>query len=74
MSNQFEIVRAQASKLSPEERAQLAGRLIASLVEDHEIEDAWEAEVEHRIEEVESGRAKLIPAADSIARTRAAIK
>jgi len=31
-------------------------------------------EVERRIEEIESGRAKLIPAADSIARARAAIK
>jgi len=42
--------------------------------EDHEIENAWAAEVERRLEEIESGRAKLIPAADSIARARAAIK
>jgi putative addiction module component (TIGR02574 family) len=74
MSNQLDIVEAQALKLSPEERAQLADRLITSLFEDHEIEDAWSAEVERRIEEIESGRAKLIPAADSIARARAAIK
>jgi putative addiction module component (TIGR02574 family) len=74
MSNQLEIVEAQALKLSPEERAQLADRLITSLFVDHEIEDAWSAEVERRIEEIESGRAKLIPAADSIARARAAIK
>ena len=74
MSNQLEIVEAQALKLSPEERAQLADRLITSLFEDHEIEDAWAVEVERRIEEIESGRAKLIPAADSIARARAAIK
>lgn len=74
MSNQLEIVEAQALKLSPEERGQLADRLITSLFEDHEIEDAWAAEVERRIEEIESGRAKLIPAADSIARARAAIK
>ncbi len=74
MSNQLEIVEAQALKLSPEERAQLADRLITSLFEDHEIENTWAAEVERRIEEVESGRAKLIPAADSIARARAAIK
>ena len=74
MSNQLEIVEAQALKLSPEERAQLADRLISSLFEDHEIEDAWAAEVERRIEDVESGRAKLIPAVDSIARARTAIK
>ena len=74
MSNQLEIVGAQALKLSPEERAQLADRLITNLFEDHEIEDAWAVEVERRIEEIESGRAKLIPATDSIARARAAIK
>jgi len=74
MSNQLEIVEAQALKLTAEERAQLADRLLTSLFEDHEIENVWAAEVERRIEEIESGRAKLIPAADSIARARAAIK
>lgn len=74
MSNQFEMVQAQALKLSPEERAQLADRLVASLFKDQDIEDAWAAEVERRIDEIESGRAALIPAADSIARARAAIK
>ena len=74
MSNQLEIVEAQALKLTAEERAQLADRLLTSLFEDHEIENVWAAEVERRIEEIESGRAKLIPAADSIARARAAVK
>jgi len=74
MSDQLEIVEAQALKLSPEERARLADRLVASLFNDQEIEDSWAAEVERRVEEIESGRATLIPAADSIARARAAIK
>ena len=74
MANQLEMVEAQALKLSPEERAQLADRLITSLFDDQEIESAWATEVERRIEEIESDRAKLIPAADSIARARAAIK
>jgi putative addiction module component (TIGR02574 family) len=74
MSNQLEIVEAQALKLSPEDRAQLADRLVASLFKDQEIEDAWAKEVELRIDEIESGRVALIPAADSIARARAAIK
>ena len=73
MSDQLDIVEAQALKLPPEERAQLADRLVARLFKDQNIEDAWSAEVERRIEEIESGRAKLIPAADSIARARAAI-
>lgn len=48
--------------------------MIANLFEDREIEDAWAAEVERRVEEIENGQAKLIPAADSIARARAAMK
>lgn len=74
MANQLALVEAQALKLTAEERAQLADRLLASLSEDHEIEEAWAAEVERRIEEIESGRAPLIPAAEAIARARAAIK
>jgi putative addiction module component (TIGR02574 family) len=74
MSNELEIVEAQALKLSPKERAELADRLLASLFKDNEIEEAWAVEVERRIDEIESGRAKLIPAAEAIARVRAAIK
>ncbi len=74
MSSQLDIVEAQALKLLPEERARLADRLISSLFEGQEIEDAWAAEVERRIGEIESGRATLVPAADAIARARAAIK
>jgi len=69
----LEIVEAQAFQLSPEERAQLADRLIASLFDDQQIENEWAAEVERRIEEIEGGRALLIPAATAIARARAAI-
>jgi acetylornithine deacetylase/succinyl-diaminopimelate desuccinylase-like protein len=60
--------------LTAEERAQLADRLLASLFEDHEVEEAWAVEVERRIVEIEGGRPKLIPAADAIARARVAIK
>ncbi|HVQ61423.1 MAG TPA: addiction module protein [Burkholderiales bacterium] len=74
MSSQLEIVEAQALKLSAEERAELADRLLASLFKDNEIEEAWAVEVERRIEEIENGRAKLVPAAEAIARIRAAIK
>lgn len=74
MSSQLEMIEAEAKKNTAEERAELADRLITSIFEDHEIEQAWSAEVERRIEEIESGRAKLIPAAESIAKARAAIK
>lgn len=74
MSSALEAVEAQALMLTPEERAQLADRLIASLFGDREVEEAWAVEVERRIEEIESGRTKLISAAEAIARARAAIK
>jgi putative addiction module component (TIGR02574 family) len=74
MSSQLETVEAEALKLTAEERAQLADRLLASLFEDREVEEAWAVEVERRIEEIESGRSKLISAADAIARARAATK
>ncbi len=74
VSSQLETVEAQALKLTAEEHAQLADRLLASRFEDHEIEEAWAVEVESRIVEIEGGRSRLIPAADAIARARAAIK
>ncbi len=72
MSGQLELLEAEALKLSPEERAHLADRLIASLAEDPEIEEAWAAEVERRIAEIEAGRVTVVPAAEAIARARRA--
>ena len=74
MSAQFEMIEAQALSLTPEERAQLADRLITSLFDGQDIEEAWAVEVERRIKDIESGRAKLIPASEALARARAAIK
>jgi putative addiction module component (TIGR02574 family) len=73
MSGQLEILEAEALKLTPEERARLADRLLASLAEDPEIEEAWAAEIERRIVEIEAGRAPMVPAAEAIARARDAL-
>jgi len=74
MSTRIEMLEAEAMKLSAEERADLAQRLIASLSEGAEIDRAWAVEVERRIAQIESGEARLIPAAEAIARARAALK
>jgi len=74
MSAQLKVLEAEAMKLAPEERARLADRLIASLSEDAEVEEAWAVEVERRIAEIEAGRARVVPAADAIARARDALK
>ena len=74
MEPKVELLEAEALKLPAEDRARLADRLIASLSEDSEVEEAWAAEIERRIADVEAGRVRLVPAADAIARARAALK
>ena len=53
----------QASELPEEDRATLAGLLIESLESEYEtgVDEAWAAEIERRIAELESGRVKSIP-------------
>jgi putative addiction module component (TIGR02574 family) len=74
LETQLEIVEEEALKLTPGERAALAQRLIASLDEDAEIEEAWAIEVERRIADVESGAAQVIPMAEALAQVRAELK
>ena len=74
MQKQVDVLEAEALKLNPEERARLADRLLASLSDDAEIEEAWAAEVDRRIAEIEAGRAQVVPAAEAIARARDALK
>jgi len=53
----------QALTLSEKERAELASSLIDSLdpTVDPDAELAWQEEIAHRLEEVESGKVKTIP-------------
>ena len=74
MATPLETVSAEALRLTPEDRVQLADRLLASVFPDKDVENGWSEEVERRIQEIESGRAQLTPAAEAIARARAAIK
>ena len=74
METELEKLEAEALKLTSGERAALAQRLLASLEEDTEIQEAWAVEVERRIAEVESGAVQLIPIEEALARVRAALK
>lgn len=74
MGNKLEVLEAEALKLTTGERAAFAQLLLASLDEDTEVEEAWAAEVERRISDVENGVAPLIPIADALAQVRAALK
>jgi putative addiction module component (TIGR02574 family) len=74
MGNQLELLEAEALQLTSGERAALAQSLLASLDEDAEIEDAWAAEIERRVSEIERGAAQVIPIADVLAQVRASLK
>lgn len=74
METQLEILESEALKLTSSERAALAQRLLASLEEDSEIEEAWASEIERRIAEVESGAVQTVPIAEALAQIRAKLK
>jgi putative addiction module component (TIGR02574 family) len=67
MPANLEALEAQAMQLSAAERARLVERLIASLDSDPAVEEAWAAEVERRIAEVESGEVSLLPGTVALA-------
>lgn len=73
MTTHLDDVEVEALKLTSGERAALAQRLLASLDEDAEIEQAWAVEVERRVAEIESGAVQVIPMEDALARVRAAL-
>ena len=64
MGRQFEKVRDAALDLPVEERAWLAEQLwdSARTAKEREIDEAWMAEVERRVQSIEDGTAELIPA------------
>ena len=72
MSNLLVELSRRARTLPPEERAQLAEDLLASLQEDGnpEIEAAWDEEICKRLDEIERGVAKLVPAEEVFAEAR----
>ena len=75
MSTRADTILGTALALPPDERAWLAAELIASLEEgkDTEIEAAWAAEIERRIDEVESGEAETASWEEARARIRATL-
>lgn len=71
MTGLIDELSRKARSLPPEERIRLAEDLLSSVQDsDEEIEAAWEEEIKRRLEEVESGAAKLIPAEEIFAEIR----
>jgi len=67
MSLTADEIMAEAMKLSPEERADLADRLWISAMPREEVAAAWDAEIARRVAEIEAGTVELIPSEEVFA-------
>jgi putative addiction module component (TIGR02574 family) len=75
MSDLVDELARKARALPPEERVRLAEELLATVHEvDPEIEAAWDEEIKRRIAEIDSGKAKLVPAEEVFAEVRRLIR
>ncbi len=70
----LEQLEAEAMKLSPDERADLADRLWLSVASRKEVTAAWEAEIAHRIADMDTGRTKWNSMEEVMTELRARIK
>ena len=63
MSHTAEDVLTNALSLTAEERGKVAATLIESLDEqvDDGADEAWAAEIQRRLDEIDAGKAQLIP-------------
>ncbi|MDP3225309.1 MAG: addiction module protein, partial [Rubrivivax sp.] len=66
-----QIVEAEAMKLTPSERADLADRLWLSVNTRDEVDAAWEAEIARRMQQIDSGEVECIPWETVMAELRA---
>ncbi len=70
-ANLVEELALRAQELTRDERVQLAEEILATIHGvDEEVDAAWDAEIRHRIAEIENGTAELIPAEEVFARLR----
>lgn len=65
-----ETVEADALQLSAAERSLLVERLIASLDVDPAVEEAWAAEIERRLADIESGAVQLVSGPEALTKLR----
>lgn len=71
MPTPIEIVEAEAMKLTPVERADLADKLWLSVHSKDEVDAAWEAEIARRIGQIDRGEVECIPWETVMAELRA---
>ena len=71
MSTTLEALQAEVLRLSPNDRARLLDRLIASIDVDTEAEAAWDALADQREGEIDTGAVQPVPIEVAIARLEA---
>lgn len=71
MPSPMEIIEAEAMKLSPGERADLADKLWLSVHSQEEVDAAWDAEIARRIQQIDSGEVECVPWETVMAELRA---
>ncbi len=79
MNARAKKLREEALELPTKARGKLAHDLLLSIEEDpfeppEEVEKAWAAEIERRVQDVQEGRVKLIPAVEALRDVRASLK
>jgi putative addiction module component (TIGR02574 family) len=74
MPTPTELVEAQAMKLTPTERADLADKLWLSVHSKEEVHAAWEVEIARRIAEMDAGEVQGIPWETVMAEARAKLR
>ena len=74
MQSQFELLAAEALRLTSNEREAFLQLLTASLDEDVVAEDLLATEIERRIADVESGATQVIAVDEALALVRADLK
>jgi putative addiction module component (TIGR02574 family) len=72
MTQKSQVLLEEALKLTAYERAEVAEQLIASLdeVPDTGVEQAWQEEVQRRLQQVERGEVELIDSDTAMAELR----
>ena len=74
MSLTYEQITAEAMRLSAEERADLADKLWLSVDTPEEVAAAWDAEIERRVAQIDSGEVETIPFEQVMAGLRAKLR
>jgi putative addiction module component (TIGR02574 family) len=67
MTTPLQAIEAEAMKLSAQERADLADRLWISAHDSQAVDAAWQAEIERRVRQIDSGEVVCRPWAEVMA-------